>query len=115
MSDPRGDVSVIIDGTEHTMRLTFAAALKIEKRIGCGLLKLANRMAQMEVTTEEVATVIHAGVTAAGGKLTFDQVGEAVMAAGLIDMAKPATELVLAALMAGKRPPEGDAEKKAAE
>lgn len=115
MSDPRGEVSVIIDGTEYTMRLTFAAALKIEKRTGCGLIKLAQRMSEMAITTEDIAAVLHSGIVAAGGKVTFDQVGEAIMSGGLFEYAKPATELVVAALTSGKKPAEGVDSKKAAE
>lgn len=110
MPDTRGGVAVTIDGADYTMRLGFAAAIKLEKKVG-PLVKLAERMSRAEVSIEDVVHVLHAGI---GGGLTVDQIGDAVMSDGVLAFVKPATELVIVSLTGGRKhkPAEGD-EKKA--
>ena len=77
----RGEVTIDLPGHErYVLRPTFDALVQIEAELGEKIIPLAMSLAGLR----EAAVIIHRCGQAAGGKLTFAQIKELVMQAGLV-------------------------------
>lgn len=81
---PRGEVSITLAGRELVLRPSFRAYAEIERRIGT-LTEAIGKLDQLSVIT--MATVIWAGCTNGGAeqKPTLDEVGDLLVAEGLVE------------------------------
>ena len=89
----RGEVEIMLAGKPRVMRPTFAAIMEIEAALG-GVVPLARRAAKGEFGLRDLAVVIHAGLKGAGGEDTLDEVGEAVLAAGVAHVTAPVRDFL---------------------
>ncbi len=106
MANPhRGEVAVTLAGAEYALRPTFAALAEIEVRAGIGLVALARRFAAAEFGLADMLAVLGPAI-AAGGGAPPEPLGEAVVAAGLANLAAPVARF-LAGALAGDTPREG--------
>ena len=79
----RGDVEIELAGRRFLLRPTFAAIAEIEERSGQGLIALARRLAAGDIRITDVATIVTAGLRAAGEPAKRETVGEMVLDSGL--------------------------------
>ena len=88
----RGEASIIIQGRPHLLRPTFDALARAEEELG-PLFALVERAGSGQLRLSEIATLFwHCLVPPAGP--TREQVGEAVLEAGLAEAAKPLRALL---------------------
>lgn len=98
MSDARGESTVLIDGTEYTMRLTFAQGVKLEQRLTGGISGLILRLIDKQpMTMTEIVDVLHAAAMGGGSKISRDEFGEAVWEHGFSSLLPAAAEVVMTA------------------
>lgn len=98
----RGEVEVELGGKTVLLRPSFAALVEIERRLGLGLVPLAQRLKAMEVGAGTVATILHACWVGAP-KPEYEQVGEMVIARGLVELIPPVIDLIGNALTGGAK------------
>jgi hypothetical protein len=54
----RGEVEIRLDDKTYVLRPTFAALSSIEQKLGTGLIALAGRLADENITLEELTVII---------------------------------------------------------
>ncbi len=96
MSEPlRNEVTITLAGEERTMRATFAAMRGIEQALGQSVISLMSKIGNRDMGIGDTATIIFWGLKGFGDtRLTFEQIGDAVMEAGLIPLALPVMEFI---------------------
>lgn len=97
----RGEVSVELgEHGEVLCRPTFQALAAIEADLKEPIIPIAQRAVALSVGVTDATVIVFHTQRAAGGKLTRQQVGEAVMRAGLINVALKVNEMLQLALTA---------------
>lgn len=95
----RNEVSIQLAGIERTMRASFTAIVAIEKAVGKSMTAIISQIASGDLSVTEAATIIHHGLRGFDDKrLSFEQVGEAVVVAGLTNISTAVVEFVSASL-----------------
>ncbi|RJY10346.1 gene transfer agent family protein [Aurantiacibacter aquimixticola] len=95
----RGEAAIVIHGTARVLRPTFAALVAAEEELG-PLFALVERASEGQLRLTEIAALFW-HCLAERGATTRDDVGEAVMAAGLAAVSKPLRAL-LAQILQGR-------------
>lgn len=85
MTNPmRNEVSITLAGEERTMRATFTAIAAVEKALGRSMVAIINKVAGGDLGVTEAATIVYHGLRGnEDTRLSYEQVGEAVVEAGL--------------------------------
>ena len=89
----RGEAAIIVEGRPRLLRPSFAALVTAEEELG-PLFALVERAGAGQLRLGEMATLFW-HCLAERDRLTRDQVGEAVLALGLAEAAKPLRVLLL--------------------
>ena len=93
----RGEVAVTLAGTSYILRPTFAALAEIESLAGRGLVALAQRFLERQFGLADVLAVLAPAIKAGGAKPP-DRLGDAVVAAGVLNLAGPIARFLAHAL-----------------
>lgn len=98
-----GEVTITLGGKEHTLRPTFAALMRLESKVGCGVIPLMQRLAAQQVSVGDVAAILWAGILGSGEKKppSYEEIGEAVVRQGLLSFMAPAVDFLTGAVRAG--------------
>lgn len=86
MSGPvLNEVKIDLAGETRTMRASFSALIEIERDLKKSLIALINQAAESgDIGVTEAAVIVHHGLRGyQDARLTYAQVGEAIMEAGL--------------------------------
>lgn len=95
----RGEASLVVAGRAVVLRPSFAALVAAEQELG-PLFALVERAGNGQLALHELATLFwHCATPKAG--LSRDEVGEAVLAAGLAASARPLRTLLTQILQGG--------------
>lgn len=98
----RGEVELSLGGRRFVMRPSFAAIAEIETRSGQGLVGLARRLTAGDIRVSDFATVITAGLKAAGEPARYEKVGEMVLDEGVGTLAPAVGEFLRQAIAGGR-------------
>ena len=80
----RNEVEIELSGEKRVMRASFAAIALIERQLGKSMTSIINKIAGGDLSVTEAVTIIHHGLRGYDDKrLSFDQVGDAVMERGM--------------------------------
>lgn len=93
----RGEVSVTLGGRDYVLRPTFAALAEIESLAGRGLVALAQRFLDRQFGLNDVLAVLGPAIKAGGAKPP-EKLGDAVAAAGVLNLAGPIARFLALAL-----------------
>lgn len=88
----RGEAELVIGGVAHVLRPSFSALVAAEEELGA-LFALVERAGAGQLRLTEIAALFWHCLTARD-ELTRDQVGEAVVTAGLAAASKPLRSLL---------------------
>jgi len=96
MTNPhRGEVSLVIDGVPHTMRLTLGALAALEARLEAGsLLDLAERFETGRIGAGELTALLAAGLNGAGHPVTEEELSAAGIEGGAVGALKAGMALL---------------------
>ena len=83
----RGEAAIVIDGAPHLLRPSFDALVRAEEELG-PLFALVDRAGEGQLRLAEIAALFW-HCLAAPAEVTREAVGEAVVAMGLAEAAKP--------------------------
>lgn len=95
----RGEAELIVDGKALIIRPTFEALIASEEELG-SLFSLVERASDGTLTLTEIATLLW-HCTPDKDKPSRDEVGEAVLASGLIAATKP-VRIILTQVLQGQ-------------
>lgn len=95
----RNEVAVTLDGSEYTLRATFAAIRGIERDLRTNLVPLIEKVGRGDVGLEQASIIIFHGLRGYGDEsLNLDQVGELVLKTGLGEVMLPAVNFLSVAM-----------------
>jgi len=95
----RNEVTITLAGEERTLRASFTAIAAIEKALGKSMMAVINKVASGDLAVTEAAVIIFHGLRGFDDtRLTYEQVGEAVVTAGVTKVSLPVVEFVNIAL-----------------
>lgn len=91
----RGEVTITINGTKHTLRLTLGALAGLEQRLETGsLMGLAEHFESGRVGSAELMALISAGLQGAGHDMTEADLAKAEISGGPIGAMHAGMELL---------------------
>lgn len=91
----RNEVTIHLDGMDRTMRASFSAIMAIEKALGKSMTAIINQVASGDMSITESATIVYHGLRGNDDtRMTFDQVGEAIVNSGMGAVSIPIVEFV---------------------
>jgi Phage tail tube protein, GTA-gp10 len=91
----RGDVSFVLDGVVHALRLTLGSLASLENSLGShGLQDLGKRLERGYFSSSDVCEILAAGFCGGGASITASEIGSRVPASDLIKATQAATELL---------------------
>lgn len=101
MANPwRGDVTLVLDGTPHVMRLTLGALAELEAGLDSGsLVDLVQRFEAGSFSTRDVLALIVAGLRGGGWQGRANDLLAAEIEGGPMAAARAAAELLARAFM----------------
>ena len=101
MANPwTGEVSLVINGISHPMKLTLGALAALEATLETGgLVDLVERFETQKFSSKDVLALIVAGLRGAGSKMTTEDMLSADIGGGPMVAAKAAAELLVLAFM----------------
>lgn len=95
----RNEVEIELAGEPRVMRATFSAIRAIEKDTGKGIVGIIQEAAGGRLSVTDIATIIYRGLGGNGDtRLTYEQVGDAVVANGIEKPSVAAVEFLMQAL-----------------
>ena len=102
----RGEITAILDGTEHRLVLTLGALAELESELGAeSLAEFADRLSRGGLSARDLIAIIGAGLRGAGADMTDEDVGAMQTPGGIAGFSKIAADLFRAAFSGG--PPGG--------
>ena len=94
----KGEIDLDIGGENYKARLTIDAIIRIEQAIGCGIIKLAQRMADADISVTDVTSVLTAALRGGGNDVTTKEVHKIITNAGIIEATTAVATLLTAAI-----------------
>ena len=95
MTNPlKGEIQLNLGGTDYKARLTMDAIMQIEGSVGCGILKLAQRMADGDVRVTDLMAVLTPSLRGGGNNFQPKDVIKLVEKAGLVSAAGAVASLL---------------------
>ena len=111
MANPlKAQVDINLGGTDYTARLTIDSIIKIEEKVGCGILKLATRMGEADIRMVDLISVLTPALRGGGNDISEKDVKKIVSDSGIINTTKVVAELLAQSLQVEDQ--EEDAKKK---
>lgn len=99
MNDLTNETTIELDGEQRIMRASFTAIMNIERALGKSMTAIITKIANGDLAITEAAHIIYHGLRGNDDKrLSFEQVGEAIMERGLSEISMPVVEFVSASL-----------------
>lgn len=95
MTNPmKGEIQLSLGGKDYKARLTIDAIMQIEASVGCGILKLAQRMADADVRVTDIISVLTPALRGGGNNFQPKDVTKIVEESGLIDATQAVATLL---------------------
>ncbi|MEO1968843.1 MAG: gene transfer agent family protein [Sphingomonadaceae bacterium] len=95
----RGEAAIVLAGKTHVLRPSFDALVRAEEELG-SLFALVERTGEGQLRLSEIAALFWHCLAETGG-LTREALGEAVLAQGLAESAKP-LRILLGEILRGR-------------
>lgn len=112
MTNPlKGQIKLTLAGTDYNARLSIDAIVKIEQAVGCGIIKLANKMAEGDIAISDVLAVLLPALRGGGNDFQMKDVTKIVQEAGIVPATSAVATLMTKALTTNTSEDE-DSEKK---
>ncbi|MEZ5872411.1 MAG: gene transfer agent family protein [Nitratireductor sp.] len=93
----RGEIAVMIDGSEQTLCLTLGALAELESGFGVDSLPaLVDRLSRGALTSRQITAILAAGLRGGGATLTTAEVAAMRFEAGATGMTEAVARLVAA-------------------
>lgn len=95
MTNPhRGEVNVSLAGQTYKTKLNLDAIARVETQLGRSIVKVAQRLAEGDMTTNEIAIILHKAIRGGGTNIDLKEVNALIWDAGLADAMKAVGEVI---------------------
>lgn len=93
----RGEVAIVINGSEHALRLSLGALASLEDRVEAkSLVSLVERFESGSFTSNDLILLLWAGLNGAGTSISIEEVAACQVDGGPVVAAKAASQLLFA-------------------
>tara|TARA_R110000782_G_scaffold657_7_gene2178 strand:+ start:619 stop:966 length:348 start_codon:yes stop_codon:yes gene_type:complete len=101
MTNPlKGQIEVKLGSVTYTARLTVDSIIKIETAVGCGIIKLAQKMGDADIRITDLITVLHNALRGGGNDLQEKDINKIIQDVGIIEATRCVAELITQSLIA---------------
>ena len=109
MANPlKSEIEITLDKV-YTARLTIDAIIRIEQKLGVGIIKLVNNLSSMEITISDIISVLTPALRGGGNDLQEDDVKKIIASVGIIKCTEVVSQILVESLAADQ---EGEIAKK---
>ena len=99
MTNPlKGEIEIELGGVTYKCRLTIDAIIKIEESCNCGIIKLAQKMADGDIRMSEIPNVLHPALRGGGNNFDIKKVTKIVQDAGIVNSTSVVATLIAQSL-----------------
>lgn len=100
MTNPlRGTIKVTLADKEYNARLTIDSIVQIEQAVGMGIIKLANKMSEGDISVSDTLNVLHPALRGGGNDLQMKDVTKIVQNAGIVSATAAVANILTKALV----------------
>ena len=108
MANPmKGQIKLKLGDKEYNARLTIDAIMQIEDAVGCGIIKLATKMADADIKMTDVVTVLLHALRGGGKDLQESDVKKIVQKTGIVEATTAVANLIAQSLTNDQEQEEG--------
>ena len=101
MTNPlKGQIEVKLGSNTYKARLTVDAIITIETTVGCGIIKLAQKMADADIRLTDLITVLVQALRGGGNDFTEKDISKIIQDVGIIEATRCVAELITKSLQA---------------
>ena len=101
MTNPlKGQIEVTLGSNTYKARLTVDAIITIETAVGCGIIKLAQKMADADIKITDLIAVLHAALRGGGNDLQEKDISKIIQDVGIVEATRCVAELITQSLTA---------------
>jgi hypothetical protein len=101
MTNPlKGQIEVTLGSNTYKARLTVDAIITIETAVGCGIIKLAQKMADADIRLTDLIVVLLAALRGGGNDLQEKDISRIIQDVGIIEATRCVAELITKSLQA---------------
>jgi len=111
MTNPlKGEIEVTLGEETYKARLTIDAIMSIEQSVGCGIIKLATKMSEGDISVTDMIAVLLPALRGGGNDFDQRKVSKIIQDAGIVAATSVVANLITTVLTVDET--EEDAEKK---
>jgi len=108
MANPmKGQIKLKLGDKEYNARLTIDAIMQIEDAVGCGIIKLATKMADADIRMSDVVAVLLHALRGGGKDLQESDVKKIVQKTGIVEATTAVANLIAQSLTNDQEQEEG--------
>mgnify|MGYP003147944899 FL=1 len=108
MANPmKGQIKVKLGDKEYNARLTIDAIMQIEDAVGCGIIKLATKMADADIRMSDVVTVLLYALRGGGKDFQESDIKKIVQNTGIVESTAAMSTLIAQSLSSDSEEKEG--------
>tara|TARA_R110000824_G_scaffold83745_1_gene209479 strand:+ start:559 stop:906 length:348 start_codon:yes stop_codon:yes gene_type:complete len=101
MTNPlKGQIELELGSKTYTARLTVDSIIKIETAVGCGIIKLASKMAEADIKMTDLISVLLHSLRGGGNDLQEKDISNIIQDIGIVEATKSVAQLITSSLMA---------------
>lgn len=110
MTNPlKGEIEVKLGSQTYKARLTIDAIVSIEQSVGCGIIKLATKMSDGDISVQDAISILTPALRGGGNDVTDKDVKNIMQNVGITQTIQVVANILTQALTAGME--EGDEKK----
>ena len=100
MANPmKGQIKLTLAGKDYTARLTIDSIIQIEQSVNCGIIKLANKMAEGDIAVSDLLNILLPALRGGGNDFQMKDVTKIVQDAGIVETTTSVASLLTSALV----------------
>lgn len=108
MANPmKGQIKLKLGDKEYNARLTIDAIMQIEDAVGFGIIKLATKMADADITMSHVVTVLLHALRGGGKDFQASDIKKIVQKTGIVESTSAVATLIAQSLSSDDEQEEG--------
>jgi len=95
MTNPlKGEIEVELGGQTYKARLTIDAIVSIEQAVGCGIIKLATKMSEGDISISDMMAVLLPALRGGGNDLQQKDISKLIQNAGIVSATTVVADLL---------------------
>ena len=101
MTNPlKGQIEVTLGSKTYNARLTVDAIITIETAVGCGIIKLAQKMSDADIKLSDLIIVLLQALRGGGNDFNEKDISKIIQDVGIIEATRCVAELITQSLQA---------------